>query len=227
MKLGIVIPTYQRGDGTTPSLLTRALNSIKNQTHSDYKVFLIGDKYDDDDEFTQLATGIIDIDKIYYENLSVAVEREKYPIGSSQLWCSGGVNATNYGIEKCLSDGIEYIFRLDHDDWWEPNHLEKILNAILILGSEYIFFATKSNHIKNQILPRKSNGGDYYPSSGDLVHSSICIKFSDIPLRYRDTSWINSSDADFWERLTNYMAEIGKRGYLVNSVTCNHITERN
>ena len=33
MKLGIVIPTYQRNDGSTPRLLTKALDSIFSQTY--------------------------------------------------------------------------------------------------------------------------------------------------------------------------------------------------
>ena len=47
MKLAIRILTYQRKDGKTPFFLRRALESIKNQTYKDYKIFLIGDKYDD------------------------------------------------------------------------------------------------------------------------------------------------------------------------------------
>ena len=43
--LGIVISTYQRPDGKTPELLTRTLNAINNQTYTNWKVYLIGDNY--------------------------------------------------------------------------------------------------------------------------------------------------------------------------------------
>ena len=36
MKLGIVIATYQRLDGSTPVLLKRAIDSVKKQTHQDF-----------------------------------------------------------------------------------------------------------------------------------------------------------------------------------------------
>jgi len=40
MKLAIIISTYYRKDGRSSSFLTRALNSIANQTYQDYKIFL-------------------------------------------------------------------------------------------------------------------------------------------------------------------------------------------
>ena len=38
MKLGILIATYQKSDGSTPFLLKRAIESIKNQSHQDLKI---------------------------------------------------------------------------------------------------------------------------------------------------------------------------------------------
>ena len=75
MKIGILIPTYYRNNGSTKDLLTRALESIKNQTHQDYIVFLIGDKYEQANEFNELATSIIPKDKIIHENLEHAVSQ--------------------------------------------------------------------------------------------------------------------------------------------------------
>lgn len=51
MKLGIVIATYQKSDDSTPFLLKRAIESIKNQTHQDYLLIIIGDKYENNNEF--------------------------------------------------------------------------------------------------------------------------------------------------------------------------------
>ena len=50
MKLAISTSTYKRKDGGTPNLLKRALDSIFNQTHQDFKIFLIGDRYEDENE---------------------------------------------------------------------------------------------------------------------------------------------------------------------------------
>lgn len=231
MKIGIVIPTYQKIDGSTPSLLTRTLNSIKNQTHSDYKVFLIGDKYDNDAEFTHLATSIIDSDKICYVNLPVAVEREKYPIGSHQLWCAGGVNATNYGIEKSLSEGINYICHLDHDDFWQSNHLD-LINKV-IEEREAAFVYTCSTYMNYGVLPRVEINGTIsisLPSPTNLIHSSVCMDFNKIPIRYRDTFFETGNpypgDADLWSRVHEYILNNNLNSFLIHSVTCNHLTER-
>jgi len=47
MKIGIITPTYRKLDGSTYNHLKMALESVKNQTHKDYKIFLIGDDYTD------------------------------------------------------------------------------------------------------------------------------------------------------------------------------------
>jgi glycosyltransferase involved in cell wall biosynthesis len=231
MKIGIVIPTYQKIDGTTPSLLTRALKSIKNQTHTDYKVFLIGDKYENDNEFVELATSIIDTDKIYYENLPIAVEREKYPIGSHQLWCAGGVNATNWGIEKSISEGINYICHLDHDDYWEPNHLEVINKVLEEIDTAFVY--TCSTYINRGILPGVTLDGGIsksLPHPSCLIRSSVCMDFSKMPFRYRDnfseTGNSCAGDADLWSRVNEYISNKNLNSFLIHCLTCNHPTER-
>jgi glycosyltransferase involved in cell wall biosynthesis len=224
MKIGIIIPTYQRADRTTLKYLQRALNSIKNQTYSDYKVFLIGDKYENKEEFINISTSIIPKEKMFSINLSYAKEREKYPLGDKKLWCSGGVNATNYGIELCLKENINFICHLDHDDWWESNHLEEISKCI----NNYFFITTKSNHINNKILPKKYSI-PYYPKSGDIVHSATCINYSKTNLRYRDvfeeTGKVYPADADLWNRIADFMKNTNNKGIVIDKITCNHITE--
>ena len=56
MKLAIIISTYYRKDGRSSSFLTRALNSIANQTYQDYKIFLTGDRYENNEEFETIIS---------------------------------------------------------------------------------------------------------------------------------------------------------------------------
>ena len=231
MKLAIRILTYQREDGKTPFFLRRALESIKNQTYKDYKIFLIGDKYDDGVEFSEIATSIIPKENIYFHNLDVAYEREKYDFGSMQLWCAGGTKASNYCIDKLLEEGYSWSCHLDHDDYWENDHLESVANSLSKLGDDYIFAATKSTYKGNRILPSKNDGHEiYYPLNGDLIHSSVCVNWKEVPLRFRDVfeeeGRYHAGDGDMWERLTEYMLANNKKGYLINRVTCHHQTER-
>ena len=68
VKFGIVIATYQRKDGTTPFYLTRTLDSIFSQTYQNFKVYVMGDKYDDEEELFGMVNKYPK-DKLYCENL--------------------------------------------------------------------------------------------------------------------------------------------------------------
>jgi glycosyltransferase involved in cell wall biosynthesis len=230
MKIGIVIPTYKKRNGETPFLLSRALFSIKNQTYDNYKVFLIGDRYDDNFEFMQLAN-LIEEKKIYAENLLVAAEREKYEIGSEQLWSAGGVNATNYGINKSLENGINYICHLDHDDYWENNHLEVINKLLEHTNTSFVY--TCANYTNTQLIPNvHTDGGveNSIPVPANLVHSTTCVDYTSIPLRYRDvfaeTGTSYPADADMWQRIGNYINQNRLNSFLIKQLTCHHPTEK-
>jgi glycosyltransferase involved in cell wall biosynthesis len=194
--IGVVIPTYYRHDGASAQFLTRALESVRNQTYKEYEIYLIGDDYLNISEFNRIA------DK--YEakavNLPYAVERERYSRGSYQLWCSGGVNATNYGIAWALMEGIKYICHLDHDDYWAKEHLE-IINEYL---PKYFMVYTRSTYMGG-VLPGSDRSGQIQPEACGLIHSATCIDFSATKLRLRDCypekGKAYPADADLWIRI--------------------------
>jgi hypothetical protein len=229
IKIGIVIPTFRREDGNSINYLTRSLNSIKNQTFKDYKVFLIGDRYEDNDEFIQIATSIIEPDKIYYENLPFAEERDRYD-NKWALWSYGGTNATNYGVKLSLDEGYEYICHLDHDDFWYTNHLSSISDVIENTMSPFIFTKSKYN---TSFLPNVNSDDEIfevYPSYGQLIHSSVCMNFKKIPLFYRDifkeTNIVGlPGDGDLWNRSSEYMIANNLVSYFINKITCVHDEE--
>jgi glycosyltransferase involved in cell wall biosynthesis len=230
VKLGIVIATYQRKDGTTPFFLQKALDSIFSQTYQNFKIFLIGDKYEDNEEFVNIISKYPQ-DKIYYKNLPYAKERDSYT-DKLTLWSYGGVNAMNFGIEKALEEGYEFICHLDHDDWWLPNHLEEIKQAIELTNSDWV--CTKSTYMSLvNTLPRVISDELYipfHPKSSQLIHSSVCMNFKKIPLKYRDiyeeTKKLGlPSDADLWERTRMYIIEHNLKSYYINKLTCRHDEE--
>jgi glycosyltransferase involved in cell wall biosynthesis len=230
MKLGIVINTYQKLDGSTPSLLARAIDSVKEQTHQDYTLIIIGDKYEDNDEFESICYNSNLGDKLIFKNLPYAKEREKYPIGSNELWCSGGITARNTGIDISLQLGLEYICHLDHDDYWHPNHLSHIANVIN-QDTNTAFVYTCSTYINRYIpaVPLDSTIIPMLPVPCNLVHSSVCINHAMIPLQYRDVyaqeGRIYPSDADLWARIALYINEHRLSSYLIKEITCYHPTE--
>jgi predicted O-methyltransferase YrrM len=229
-KIGIVIPTYQRNDGRTLEYLTRCLDSVKNQTFKNYKVFLIGDHYEDDKEFQDIATSIIPHDKITYHNLPYAEERSKYIDNKWALWSYGGTNATNYGIKLSLDEGYEYICHLDHDDFWYTNHLSSISDVIENTMSPFIFTKSKYN---TSFLPNVNSDDEIlviYPSYGQLIHSSVCMNFKKIPLFYRDifkeTNVVGlPGDGDLWNRSSEFMIANNLISYFINKITCVHDEE--
>lgn len=230
MKIAIVIPTYKKSDNSTLFYLTRALESIKNQTYKNYKVFLIGDKYEDNDEFNLLSK-IIDADKIFSMNLNYAYERDKYFDKPNILWTCGGVNAVNIGIEYALKDGFEYVAHLDHDDYWSENHLSEIVNVINTKDNVG-FVYTLSNFI-DTVLPSVINDGEIQfslPEQSNLIHSSTCVNFKLLESRYRNMfesfNHIYPSDADLWNQLKIEIPNKNVGSFLIKKITCTHDKEK-
>lgn len=222
MKLSVIISTYKKSNGDTKNHLTRCLESIKNQTYQNFHVYLIGDKYEDLDEFNSYKN--ILGDKCTLVNLPVAVERSKYPPGDI-LWTCGGVNAANIGIAIALGDGYSWIGKIDHDDWIGPNHFKNINDKISSLDESYVLVSSKATNPSHGILPRRDYQNDnFYPRSSDINDSGVFINRNLINLPYRNlyelTGKAYAADADLWNRLTPYMKENNLKGYLIEEVTC-------
>ena len=225
----IVITTYQRKDGSTPALLKRALDSVFNQDYKNFKIYVIGDKYEDNNEFESIFKDYPK-DKIYYENLPFAYERDRFT-DKWLIWKYAGCFANNYGINKSIIDGYEYVCHLDHDDEWYNNHLSSLNEAILKTNA--LWLCTKSEYVQNRILPIVNTNLDitpFNPIPEGLIHSSTCINFKKIPLRHRNVFDETGKsglpgDADLWLRISEYLVNNNLKGVLVNKVTCKHIEE--
>ena len=229
MKLAVVIATYMRNDGSTPSYLHRVLKSIFNQTHKQFKIFLIGDKYENENEINEIVSSY-DRSKLYFENLPVAKERDFYT--GNALWSYGGVNARNYGVRKALSEGFEYICHIDHDDWWYENHLSLINQCILETKSDWM--CTLSTYASpDRFLPTPNSDNlyiNFLPHSCGLIHSSVCFNYKKIPLEYRDlyleTGSVGlPSDAELWDRCRYHILQNNLKSTLINKLTCRHDEE--
>jgi len=229
MKIAVIILTYQRHDGKSPFYLKRALDSVFAQLHQDFKVFVIGDKYDDNEEFLNIVQSYQQ-DKIYYENLPVAIEREKYKNNSKALWCACGLTAQNRGFDVALSEGFEYMNQLDHDDYWTNDHLSSINDVITETGAEWV--CTLSTHVKNLKLPNVVTNEKYIefiPGPEKQITSSVCMNLVKIPIRSRDvlaeTGMPYAADADRWYYCNVFITDNHIKSYFVNKLTCFHNEE--
>ena len=229
MKFAVITATYQRSNGSSPKVVTRAIDSLKKQKHQDFKLFLIGDYYEDNKEF-QSFKKLLPKDKIYLENLPFSPERKKYKNPSKELWACGGTSAINRGIDVALEQGFTHITLLDHDDIWYPNHLELINKAVEITNSPFII--TKGNYTnsnkRTNTIPFKHtydelsiNTDSYYSITPEIkaypfipvqclfMKLSVCMDMSRIKLRFRDvleeTGILAAGDADMWNRIGKLM----------------------
>lgn len=230
-KFGIVITTYQRKDGKTPGYLSRCLESIRDQSYQNYKVFLIGDRYESQDEFDNFGSGIIENEKLYKNNLEFAAERDFYGNNKNALWSYGGCNASNIGIDEALRDHeIEYICRLDHDDYWGKDHLQNFVKAIIEVSPDWMCSVSK---YLNGELPALNDGPWIYPflpRPESCIKSSTCINQRTIDLRTRDLyketgRVLLPGDGDLWARSAEYILKNNLKSIVVNKLTCFHDEE--
>jgi len=222
---GIILPTYNRKDGKIPFLLKRTLDSIFAQTYKDFKIYLIGDNYTPEEELVKVLSNYPS-ELIYYENLPVAIEREKYLNYPLALWSAGGTNATDHGIAKAESDDIQYICLIDHDDVWLPNHLQIIHEAILVTNAQWFCTKTKIGNLDTYLPKINTNRPivEFPPTPKGLIKSSVCFDIKAIPLKVRDVFAEEGEtcpgDADLWKRSAKYIKENNLRSYYLNTHTC-------
>lgn len=229
IKFAIIIPVYQRADGKSFELVSRAIESILNQTYKNFKIYLIGDKYDDDIEFNRIVQQVPS-DKIFSRNLEFAMERERY--SGFELWNVGGVNASNLAFNVIKEDLLDWVCFLDYDDYYLMNHLEVMNDAIHKTGYKLISTITliETGTNKERFIPYKIGDNmnyfnEFLPEPANLAKTSVCINHRYFEyIKFRNTieecGYIYPGDADMWNRLKSFLEEKKQTGILVNVHTC-------
>lgn len=131
MKISVVIPCYN-----AQQWITQTLESVLAQTFPAYEIFVIDDGSSDRSvELVQTIakTSPVPITLIYSDRL-------------------GPAGARNQGIEASTGDWIAF---LDADDWWKPNHLERIQAAVA--NSKDVVYLASAEHFSinvNRVVSR-------------------------------------------------------------------------
>jgi len=141
----VYIPTYNRGD----VLVERALSSVLKQSYKNIKVLVVGDGCTDNTE--QLINQVND-DRVSFINLYPRVKRG-YPDEPFYHWLSGPTIPSNHALSNVEGD---YIARIDDDDIWTPDHLEKSLSFLLENNLEFV------SSLKIETIDGKDKLGDAY-----------------------------------------------------------------
>ncbi len=113
--VSVVIPTYNRA-----GYLCRAIDSVLNQTFSDYEIIVVDDGSTDGTK-EMLRPYMARIRYVAQENAGVSVAR-------------------NRGIR--LAEG-EWVAFLDSDDWWLPQKLQRQLRCVEETGADVCFVRTQ------------------------------------------------------------------------------------
>jgi len=195
-KLAVLLPTYNAS-----LYLKESIDSVLNQTFSDFDLYIYDDYSTDDTEAIVLG---YDDSRVFYRR-----------------------NPINYGIAKTLNQGLvdllpdyEYIARMDADDWCFPERFEKQL-FYLDRNTDVVLCGTQGYWLKD--LSENPIQGWAYPTDTAYIkcyllfaatfgHSSVVFRSQSIinfDLSYDETI-TTCEDWELWVRI----AKIGKMANL-------------
>jgi len=234
----IVIPTYYRKNGSTLNYIKRCFESITYQTHPYWIIYLIGDEYENVEEFASFEKLI---EPIYSNRLKIYNKPDperNYIMNKTKLWNIAGATAVNYGLKWARDDGIKYYAHIHDDDFWNNDHLA-LLADVYQKYPNCIFAYTQSTYPASinpatPFLPHVNleiSENNLLPKQGILVHSSISFRCDIIPYNYfttrNENEIIGPADGIMWDQINQFIQANNKYcAILVPSITCHHDEEK-
>lgn len=113
--VSVCVPTYNRG----PILIERAVATVLAQTYTNLELVIVGDHCTDNT--AELLSNIKD-PRLKFYNMPSRVRTYRQTLENH--WYVGGAIPANKAME--LARG-QWIARVDDDDTWTPDHIEKLL----------------------------------------------------------------------------------------------------
>lgn len=147
--ISVIIPVYNRD-----KLISRAIESVLNQTFEDWEVIVVDDGSTDNT--------VKQVNKLAESDSRIRLVQNKSNLGFLQ--------ARNVGIAEAKSD---WILLLDSDDSYLPDAFESIVKGIKTYGDQYqsIQFLIKTNSNRLPFLGYKTDGDweTYTPKYEEVV----------------------------------------------------------
>lgn len=144
----VYTPTYNRA----VLLLDRAMRSVLNQTHKNFEYIIVDDGSVDNTE--ELVKSIDDKRIRYYK---IKRKRPHHNYDSEKEWHLSASYPANYALKKAKG---QWIAKIDDDDIWTNDHLEKLLR--FAQEGNYEFVSSQYEH--KRYGKRKIFGGAYFKS---------------------------------------------------------------
>jgi amylovoran biosynthesis glycosyltransferase AmsB len=187
MKFSVLIPCYNAS-----STITQTLESIKQQTFSDFEVIVIDDASED-------QTALLKLLEHYRTELNLSVLTNEAN--------KNGAYSRNRGIRAAKG---EYIAFLDADDSWVPTRLEQAMKAIQRLPANQFVLYGKFELIRNRptgaLLPIRGirhgeQVAEYVFAAGQHMQTSTFVCPAEVARSVMfDESLTRHQDSDFMMR---------------------------
>ena len=238
-KFVVFFATYMRANNRTPNNIKNVVNMFKSQTYQNFDIVIIGDDYENNDEFEELMKLFPPEKLVYYENRKESTRYNTFNIAKNR-WSCGGFFAKKFGLEKCMELGYKYYFHLDDDDKWDSNHTQ-IIKDTIEQYPEVDFLYTKSRYCGG-VLPNTTVNKIAYnnlpPRSSNLVHSTTCMKIetlaphilnlfntrakliNDIKAKRVAERQIGPFDAWKWDTINNLIKKKSHKAIFIPTITC-------
>jgi hypothetical protein len=202
IRFAIVMATFCRSNGKTPTYLKRSIESVVSQTYKNWDLIIVADKYEPREELdgiinNYITSNITSNNKIIYIYNDI-VERD-YITDKVKLWCCAGASSMNKGLEYARANNYKYYCHLDDDDFWTNNHLEKLAYAYSNY-SNCVFANTQSTFCNSYLPKNEENITTVYPNNRlplaqKVIHSSFSFRLDIILFEYFTTHNMNDN---FW-----------------------------
>jgi len=114
--VSVCVPTYNRAS----ILMDRAVKTVLSQTYKNIELIIVGDHCTDN---TAQLLSTIDDPRLKFYNLPS--RKKNYSQTIENHWLAGGAAPAN--VAMAIAKG-QWIARVDDDDTWSIDHIEKLLN---------------------------------------------------------------------------------------------------
>ena len=207
-------------------LVCEALDSVVKQRYPNWRVYLIGDRYEPEAEFRQFAK-MLPPDKLVAYNLKGHKPEREIFKKPEHLARIGGNTASNFCLDLMESTGIRHVANLDDDDLWTPYHLECLRDEFVKFPSP-VLACTLANFKYIGIMPATTPDQEgnlkINTLAANVSHSAVAWDLIRMPLRYRrqliDVPWDGQyGDADMWLQMEHYIAAHGYSTAISQNVT--------
>ncbi len=199
--ISVYIPTYNRGE----ILLSRAIKAVLSQTYRNFELIIA-----DDGSMDNTKNLVLQIQDPRIRYISVSRKKYRYPNKAFYHWLAGPVIAANAALSACKGD---WIARIDDDDEWTPDHLEKLLNHAI--SGDYEFVSSDLEIVENGVSRIVTGFSDPKDPTGigatqTWLYKSY-LKFYKYNINCWRKSYFRVNDTDLQQRI--YLSGV-KIGYL-------------